>query len=63
MLIFGVPSNMTRIDFKTKCDKVRLNCFAIGKLETQAEYFRVTLKPKARQMWQRVETEKSVDMG
>ena len=54
---------MTRIDFKTKCDKVRLNCFAIGKLETQAEYFRVTLKPKARQMWQRVETEKSVDMG
>ena len=31
VLIFGVPSDMTRIQFKKKCDEAGLYCFAIGK--------------------------------
>ena len=48
MLIFLVPSGMTRIEFKRKFDEVRLLYrFAIGKVETEGEHFRATLKPKA----------------
>ena len=34
VLMFGVPSDMTRIDFKRKCDEVGLYCFAIGNRST-----------------------------
>ena len=57
MLIFGVPSNMTRIDVKRKYDEVGLYCCAIGKVEREREYFRVILSPKASKEWQRIETE------
>ena len=63
VLVFGVPSDMTRIEFKRKCDEVGLYCFAIGKVEREGEHFRVTLNPKASKEWQRIETEKSVGMG
>ena len=60
VLIFGVPSDMTRIKFKRKYDEVGLCCFAIiiGNVEREGEHFRVTLKPKASREWQRIETEK-----
>ena len=58
VLVFGVPSDMTRIEFKRKCDEVGLYCFAIGKVEREGEHFRVTLNPKASKEWQRIETEK-----
>ena len=61
--MFRVPSDMTRIEFKRKCDEVGLYCFAIGKVERDGQHFRVTLKPKASQEWQRIETEKSVGMS
>ena len=35
VLIFGVPSGMTRIEFKTKCDEVGVYCFPIGKVEQE----------------------------
>ena len=56
VLIFGVPSDMTRIKFKRKCDEVGLSCFAAGKVEREGEHFRVTPKPKASMEWQRTET-------
>ena len=58
VLIFGVPSDMTRIEFKRKCEEVGLYCLAIGNVERDGEHFRVTLKPKASMEWQRIETEK-----
>ena len=63
VLAFGVPSDMTRIEFKRKCDEVGLYCLALGQVEREGEHFRVTLKPKASTEWQRLETEKSVGMG
>ena len=58
VLIFGVPSDMTRIEFKRKCDDVGLYCFALGKVRREGEHFRVTLTPKASNEWQRIATEK-----
>ena len=58
LLIFGVPSDMTRVEFKRNCDEVGLYCFAIEKVEREGEHSRVTLKPKASKEWQRIETEK-----
>ena len=55
VLIFGVPSDMTRIEFKTKCDEVGLYYFAIGKVERNAEHFRVMLTPKTRTEWQKTD--------
>ena len=63
VLVFGVPSDMTRIEFKRKCDEVELYCFAIGKVEREGEHFRVTLNPKANKEWQRIRDGKSVGMG
>ena len=54
--MFGVPRDMTRTEFKRKCEEVGLYCFAIGNLERKGEHFPVTLKPKASRGWQRVET-------
>ena len=48
MLKFGVPSGMTRIEFKRKCDEAGLYCFAIAKVEREGEHFRVTPTPKAK---------------
>ena len=47
VLVFVVPSDMTRIEFKRKCDEVRLYCCAIGQVEREGEHFRVALTPKA----------------
>ena len=58
MLIFGVPSDMTRIEFKKKCNEVGLYCFEIGKVEREGEHFRATLTPNACTEWQRKETAK-----
>ena len=58
VLAFGVPSDMTRIEFKRKCDEVGLYCFAVEKVEREGGHFRVTLTPKASRAWQRIETEK-----
>ena len=58
VLIFGVPSDMMRIEFKRKCDEVGLYCFAIRNVEREGEHFRVTLKSKASMEGQRIETEK-----
>ena len=62
VLIFGVPGDMARIEFKRKYDEVGLQCFAIGKVEREGEHFRVTLKSKASQEWQRIDRN-SVGMG
>ena len=43
--MFGVPRDVTRIEFKRKCYEVRLYCFAVGKVEREGEHFRVTLTP------------------
>lgn len=45
-LVFGVPSDTTRMEFERKCDKVKLYCLAIEKLGGEGEYFRVTLKQR-----------------
>ena len=58
VLVFVVPSDMTRIEFKRKCDEVGQDSFAIGKVEREGEHFRVTLKPKASKEWQRMAAEK-----
>ena len=58
MLIFGVPSDVTRVEFKRKCGKVGVYCFAIGNVEMEGEHFRVTLTPKANKERQRIEPEK-----
>ena len=58
VLIFGVPSQMTRIEFKRKCEEVGLYGFAIGNVGREGEHFRVTRKPKASMEWQRIGTEK-----
>ena len=47
---------MTRIEFKRKCDEVRLYCFEAGKVEREGEHFPVTLTPKASKQWQKIET-------
>ena len=41
---------MTRIEFKRKCTAVGPYCFAVGKVESEGEHFRVTLKRKASKM-------------
>ena len=56
-LMFGVPSDMTRIEFKRKCEEVGLSCVSLGNVEREGEHFRVTLIPKASMEWQRIETE------
>ena len=58
VLIFGVSSDMTRIEFKRKREEVGLYCFAIGNVGREGEHFRVMLKPKSSMEWQRIETEK-----
>ena len=58
MLVFGVPTDVTRIDLNKKCNEVALYWFAIGTVERQGEQFRATLTPKASTEWQRTETEK-----
>ena len=55
MLVFGVPSDMTRIEFKKKCNEVGLYCFEIGKVEREGEHFRATLTPNASTEWQRID--------
>ena len=57
-MIFGVPSDITRIEFKEKCGEVGLYCFAIGKVEREGGHFRVTPASKASREWQRIETKK-----
>ena len=37
VLAFGVPSDMTRIEFKRKCDEVGLYCFARRTVEKRRE--------------------------
>ena len=61
VLMSGLPSDMTRIEFKGECNEVGLYSLAIGKVDTEGEHFRVTLKPKASSAWRR-QTEKSVGM-
>ena len=58
MLIFGVPSDRTRIEFKRKCGEEGLCCCAIAKVEREGENFRIPLKPLASTEWQRIETKK-----
>ena len=47
VLIFGVRSDITRVELKKKCNKVGLNCVAIGGVGREGEYFRVTEKQSA----------------
>ena len=61
-MIFGVPSDMTRAEFKKKCDEIGLYCFAIGKVEREGEHFRATPASKASKEWQKDRDRKSVDM-
>ena len=58
VLKIGVPSDMTRIEFKREIKEVELYCFAIGNVEREGEHFRVTLQPRASMGWQRMKTEK-----
>ena len=58
VLVFGVRSNMTRIEFKRECNEVGLYCLAIGKVERGGEHFRVTIKQSTSKEWERVETSK-----
>ena len=63
VLVFGVPSVMTRIEFKKKCNEVGWHCFAVGTVEREGEHFRATLTPKASTERQRINGRKSVGMG
>ena len=58
VLVFGVRSDMTRIEFKKKCNEVGLYCLAIGKVEREGEHFRVTINQSASKEWERIETSK-----
>ena len=58
VLIFGICSDMTRIDFKKECNSVGLYCWARGKVEREGDHFRVTLKQNASKEWERIETSK-----
>ena len=53
VLIFGVPSNMTRIEFKKRRNEVgKLE----GKVEGEGEHFRATLTPKvSKECWHGLE--------
>ena len=57
-LVFGVSSDMTRIEFKRKCNGIGLYCWARSKVEMEGEHFRVTLKQSASKEWERIETSK-----
>ena len=57
VLIFGVSSDMTRIEFK-KCNEVGLYCSAIGKVEREGDHFGAILTPKASTEWQRIDQKK-----
>ena len=39
VLVFGVRSEMARIEFKRKCNEVGLYCLAIGKVERRENTF------------------------
>ena len=58
MLVFGVSSDMTRLEFKRKCNGIGLSCWARSKVEREGEQFRVTLKQSASKVWERMETSK-----
>ena len=47
VLVFGVRSDMTRIELKKKCNEGALYCLAIGKVEREGEHFRVTINQSA----------------
>ena len=47
VLVFGVSSDMTRLEFKRKCSEIGLYCWARSKVEREGEHFRVTLKESA----------------
>ena len=58
VFIFGVSSDMTRIEFKRKCNGTGLYCWAKSKVKREGEHFRVTLKQSASKEWERIETSK-----
>ena len=58
LLVFGVSSDMTRLEFKRKCSGIGLYCWARSKVEREGEHFRVTLKESASKKWQRIDTSK-----
>ena len=47
VLIFGVLSDTTIIEFKKKCNEVGLYCFCNRKITQGGEPFRATIIPKA----------------
>ena len=44
VLVFGVSSDMTRIEFKRKYNGIGLHRWARSKVEREGEHLRVTLK-------------------
>ena len=42
-LVFGIPRDMTRIEFKNCCDREGLRCLARGEVGREHEHFRVKL--------------------
>ena len=53
VLVFGVSSDMTRIEFKMKWNGMGLSCWARSKVEREGEHFRVTLRQSASKEWER----------
>lgn len=47
---------MTGIEFGKKCDGVVLHCLAKGKVEREGEHSLVTLKQRASEEWEGIET-------
>ncbi|CAB1108538.1 unnamed protein product [Ectocarpus sp. CCAP 1310/34] len=43
LLLFGIPRDMTRIEFKNCCDREGLHCLARGQVGREHEHFRVKL--------------------
>ena len=57
-MIFGVNSDMTRLEFKSRCEEVGLYCFARGGVEREGNHFRITFGRRVSAEWERLEVEK-----